>query len=106
MRDVARERPEVDVAVVHPGVVKTDLGARRGVLGFVVRLVKRQWESPERCSERLVAFLERPRWSPPGDARWFVLDQRADEQPWPCVVDDSAAAVRAALRTGRAAVRT
>lgn len=94
MRDVARANPHLDVAVVHPGVVRTDLGARRGVLGWLVDRVKQRWESPEDCAERLVRFIGRERWSPPGDARWFVLDE---EQPWPAIVDESAAAVRAAL---------
>lgn len=112
MRDVARQHPSVDVAIVHPGVVRTELGARGGALGWLVRLAKRRWEAPERCAERLVAFMERPRWSPPGDARWFVLHPGSrppfedDAQRWPSVVDEAAEAVRAAIRTARGAART
>lgn len=94
MRDVARAHPEVDVAVVHPGVVRTDLGARKGVLGWLVDRVKRRWESPEDCAARLVALLEHDRWSPAGDARWFF---ESEEQPWPPIVEASAPAVKTAL---------
>jgi hypothetical protein len=84
-----------DVAVVHPGVVRTDLGARSGVLGWLVDRAKRKWEAPEPCAARLVRLLERPRWSAPGNAKWFVLEE---ELPWPAVTDASAPAVRAALQ--------
>jgi NAD(P)-dependent dehydrogenase (short-subunit alcohol dehydrogenase family) len=86
MRDVAAEHPEIDVVVLHPGVVRTDLGARTGILGALLSLVKRRWESPETCAARLVRILERPRWSPPGDARWLVEEA---EQPWPDVFEES-----------------
>lgn len=84
MREVARLHPEVDVAIVHPGVVNTDLGDSQGVLGWLMRRVKRGWESPDTCAARLVALLERERWqTQPGDAPWLF---EADEQPWPDVV--------------------
>jgi NAD(P)-dependent dehydrogenase (short-subunit alcohol dehydrogenase family) len=95
MRDVARAYPTIDVAVIHPGVVRTGLGARGGVLGWLVDRVKRRWESPETCAERLVGFIDRERWSPPGDARWFI---EGDERPWPKIVEESTEAVRVALR--------
>ena len=41
MRDVAAAHPELDVVVLHPGVVRTDLGARTGPLGWLLSLVKR-----------------------------------------------------------------
>lgn len=94
MRDVARAHPHIDVAVVHPGVVRTDLGARGGWLGWLVDRMKRNWESPETCAARLVQLVERERWSPPGDARWFV---ETEEAPWPAIVDAVAPAVRRAL---------
>lgn len=99
MRDVARAHPSVDVAIVHPGVARTDLGARSGALGWLVRLAKQRWEAPERCAERLVAMIARPRWSPPGDARWFVPASglELEAQPWPHEVDEATTAVRAAL---------
>lgn len=103
MRDIAKANPHIDVAVMHPGIVRTDLGLRGGVLGWLVKLVKRNFEAPETCASRLASFLERERWSPPGDARWFFSHEGGvDEQPWPKIVDESAEAVREALRSAPA----
>lgn len=78
-REVARVHSELDVAVVHPGIVRTDLGASPGLLGKLLSLVKRRWESPEICAERLARMFERERWSPRGDARWFW---EGEERAW------------------------
>lgn len=89
MRDEAAAHPDVDVAVLHPGVVRTDLGARTGPLGWLLSLVKRGWETPETCGERLARILARPRWSQPrGTATWMMEEQ---PQPWPAVAEDAAA---------------
>jgi NAD(P)-dependent dehydrogenase (short-subunit alcohol dehydrogenase family) len=80
MRDMAADHPELDVLILHPGVVRTDLGARPGPLGWLLSLVKRILEKPEDCAARLVRILDRPRWSPPGAARWLELEE---ERPWP-----------------------
>ncbi|WP_338866744.1 SDR family NAD(P)-dependent oxidoreductase [Myxococcus stipitatus] len=93
MRDVAATHPELDVLVLHPGVVRTDLGARTGPIGWVLSLVKRGWETPEVCAERLSRILAKERWSPPGQAHWYVEEA---EQPWPPVTED--AATRRAVR--------
>lgn len=85
MRAIAREHPDVDVVVMHPGVVRTDLGATDGVVGALLSLVKRTWEPPERCAERLARILSRERWSPPGDPAWLVEET---EEPWPAVASD------------------
>jgi NAD(P)-dependent dehydrogenase (short-subunit alcohol dehydrogenase family) len=37
----------VTVNMVHPGVVNTDLGQMSGVLGWLLRQIKRTWMSPE-----------------------------------------------------------
>lgn len=97
MRDVAAAHPEVDFLVIHPGVVQTDLGARPGLLGALLRLVKRRWESPEDCGARLSRVLDHGRWSPPGEARWWFEEK---EQPWPAPADDEATrqAVREAVQ--------
>lgn len=79
MRDVAAAHPEVDVIVLHPGVVRTDLGAWPGLLGKILDLAKRRMEAPEVCGERLRRILARTRWSPPGEARWMLEEQ---EKPW------------------------
>ncbi|RKG80091.1 SDR family NAD(P)-dependent oxidoreductase [Corallococcus exercitus] len=93
MRDVAAAHPEVDVVVLHPGVVRTDLAARPGLVGWLLSQVKRAWERPEVCAARLVRILQRERWSPPGDARWLMEEA---ERPWPAVTEN--AATRQALR--------
>lgn len=93
MRDIAAAHPELDVLVLHPGVVRTELGARPGLLGLLLSLVKRGWESPEVCAARLLRVLGRERWSPPGQARWQVEEK---EQPWPPAAQD--AATRQAVR--------
>ena len=85
LRDAAALHPDVDFLAVHPGVVNTDLGARGGLLGALLRLAKRRMETPETCAARLSRILDRPRWSPPGDAAWWFEET---EQPWPGVAAD------------------
>ncbi|MCA9624643.1 MAG: SDR family NAD(P)-dependent oxidoreductase [Myxococcales bacterium] len=80
MRLLAAAHPELDVVVLHPGVVRTDLGSTEGVMGALLRFVKRRWESPEDCAARLSRILDRPRWSPAGEARWLFEEE---EQDWP-----------------------
>lgn len=87
MRDAAASWPAVDFAVIHPGVVQTGLGARPGIFGALLKLVKRGWEPAEVCAERLLRVLARPRWSSPGIARWLVEETEA---PWPAVTEDAA----------------
>ncbi|MEZ4293495.1 MAG: SDR family NAD(P)-dependent oxidoreductase [Polyangiaceae bacterium] len=95
MREAARRHPDVDFAVVHPGVVRTDLGDSPGVLGWIMNLVKRRFEAPEVCADRLVRLLERPQWEAhPGEAPWFHEEQA---QPWPVAVDRDEKAVLATL---------
>ncbi|MGC4121385.1 MAG: SDR family NAD(P)-dependent oxidoreductase [Myxococcales bacterium] len=93
MRDVSEAHPELDVVVLHPGVVRTDLGARPGAFGWLLSKLKAFQESPEDCAARLARILERPRWSPPGAARWLIEEA---EQPWPKAADS--VEVRRAVR--------
>lgn len=97
MRDLAAQHRDLDVLVLHPGVVRTDLGARKGLLGAVLNLVKRGWETPEVCAQRLCRILSQERWSAPGRARWLVEEE---EQEWPAAATDEAtrAAVIASTR--------
>ena len=97
MREFARAHPDIDVLIAHPGVVRTSLGARGGLSGWLLRLVKRRWESPEDCAERLAELMARERWSPPGEPKWWVTDK---EEPWPGVMENEAsvAAIRDAAR--------
>jgi NAD(P)-dependent dehydrogenase (short-subunit alcohol dehydrogenase family) len=85
MRDLAAAHPELDVVALHPGVIRTGLGARPGPLGWLLALVKRSWEAPEAAAVRLARILGRDRWSPPGEARWLVLEE---EKPWPAAAED------------------
>ena len=88
-RRLAAAHPEVDFVVLHPGVVRTDLGARPGLLGSLLALAKRTLESPEKCAKRLARLLARDRWSPPGDPRWLEEDE---EKPWPEAARDEGTA--------------
>lgn len=94
-RDVAAAHPELDMVVLHPGVVRTDLVAREGLWGRLVGSMKRWMESPEDCGRRLSRILDRERWSPPGAPRW--LHEEA-ERPWPAAAESekTKTAVRAA----------
>lgn len=87
MRDTAAAHPDVDVLVLHPGVVRTALGDRPGPIGWLLSRVKRRWESPETCAARMVRILARPRWSSAGEATWMVEEE---VQPWPAVAEDPA----------------
>ncbi|MFO0554647.1 MAG: SDR family NAD(P)-dependent oxidoreductase [Polyangiaceae bacterium] len=95
MREAARRYPEVDFAVVHPGVVRTELGDRDGLLGRLLTLAKRRMESPEVCAARLTRLLAIPRWQDsPGAAAWYFEEER---RSWPAVADRYASQVLAAL---------
>ena len=87
-RDLAAAHAEIDVLVLHPGVVRTDLGALPGLFGKIVDLLKRRMEAPEVCAARLRRILDRPRWSPPGEARWWFEEE---EKPWPASAEDERA---------------
>ncbi len=95
MRVAARAHPEVDLVVVHPGVVATDLGDRPGLLGALLRLAKRRFEPADRCAERLARILDLPRWErTAGVAPWYFEER---EQPWPEIATQVEAEVRAAV---------
>ncbi|MBM4783183.1 MAG: SDR family NAD(P)-dependent oxidoreductase [Archangiaceae bacterium] len=44
-------------AAVHPGVIRTGLGDRRGPLGWLLRLAKRGWKSPEEGGANVVKVV-------------------------------------------------
>jgi NAD(P)-dependent dehydrogenase (short-subunit alcohol dehydrogenase family) len=48
----------VTIDAVHPGVIRTDLGDPGGVLGAVLRLVKRRWASPAEGAAPIVRLVE------------------------------------------------
>jgi hypothetical protein len=61
-------------------VVHNELGARPGLLGGFLSLIKRRWEAPEACAARLARTLDQARWSQPGTASWYFEDRPA---AWP-----------------------
>lgn len=60
------------IASVHPGVIRTGLGDRPGMLGAVLSLAKRLWASPEEGARNVVRLVDQP-----GTGRYFHLDQEA-----------------------------
>jgi NAD(P)-dependent dehydrogenase (short-subunit alcohol dehydrogenase family) len=65
----------VTIDAVHPGVIRTDLGDPGGVLGVVLRLVKRRWASPEAGAAPVVRLAEES-----GTGRYLNVDV---EEPLP-----------------------
>jgi NAD(P)-dependent dehydrogenase (short-subunit alcohol dehydrogenase family) len=49
----------VTIDAVHPGVIRTDLGDPGGVLGAVLKLVKRRWAPPTEGAAAVVDLAER-----------------------------------------------
>ena len=84
-RSLAARHPALDVCVLHPGIVRTDLGARSGPLGAVISLVKRRCEDPSVTATRLATILAEERWSEPGHAQWRFEQNPA---PWPDAAQD------------------
>ncbi|MEU9886132.1 SDR family NAD(P)-dependent oxidoreductase [Sphaerisporangium sp. NPDC051011] len=78
----------VTVNAVHPGVIRTGLGDRRGLAGHALRVVKLLWKSPEagaRPVVRLALLPEAAGWT----GRYFHLE---DETPLASVAADTARA--------------
>ncbi|GAA3385883.1 SDR family NAD(P)-dependent oxidoreductase [Cryptosporangium minutisporangium] len=61
----------VTINAVHPGVIRTGLGARSGPLGLVLRLAKRRWASPEEGARPIVRLVTEP----VGTGGYYVLDE-------------------------------
>jgi len=101
--DVAAAATAIDFVALHPGVVATDLGVARGLLGGLLRFAKHVLETPEKCAQRLRVLLDKERWSPAGEVRWYHEDQ---ERPWPTAARDEQARrdVRAALQAHMASL--
>ena len=66
------------LTLVHPGVVRTDLGVMSGPLGWLLRQVKRTWMTPEQGAQGPVWLATDPALTGVTD-QWF--DQRS-AQPW------------------------
>ncbi|MFI7674475.1 SDR family NAD(P)-dependent oxidoreductase [Actinophytocola sp. NPDC049390] len=59
----------VTIDAVHPGVIRTDLGDPGGVLGAVLRVVKRRWASPAEGAVPIVRLADDT-----GSGRYFDVD--------------------------------
>jgi len=76
----------IDVNAIHPGVVRTGLGASRGPLGWVLAVAKLAWSSPERGAEGPVRLAMAPELSGV-TGRFF---DRKKEVAFPAAADDPA----------------
>ncbi|SHN33895.1 SDR family NAD(P)-dependent oxidoreductase [Cryptosporangium aurantiacum] len=61
----------VTINAVHPGVIRTGLGARSGPLGLVLKVVKRRWAAPEEGARPIVRLVTEP----VGNGGYYHLDQ-------------------------------
>jgi NAD(P)-dependent dehydrogenase (short-subunit alcohol dehydrogenase family) len=52
----ASQSPGTPICSIHPGVVRTDLGARPGILGALLRVAKRRWLEPQEGARGPVAL--------------------------------------------------
>ena len=75
---------------VHPGVIRTGLGDRGGVLGYLLRAVKRLWKSPEEGARPVVRLALDPALAGV-TGKYFHLEEEAPLQP---VARDEALAAR------------
>ncbi len=53
----------IAISMVHPGVIRTALGDRRGLLGVLLRAVKRLWKSPEQGAAAPLALALKPEFA-------------------------------------------
>lgn len=70
----------VTIDALHPGVIRTDLGARRGVLGVLLRIVKRAWKTPEEGARPVVRLALDPALAT-GTGRYFEVDRERTLAP-------------------------
>ncbi|MGE0325683.1 MAG: SDR family NAD(P)-dependent oxidoreductase [Polyangiaceae bacterium] len=95
-RQFALEHPELEVMLLHPGVVRTELGVGEGLLGRATRWMKRSWETPEACAARAArVILEHP--VPRGEGAW-ILEDKPDAWPNKFLVPGHAAQLEALLQ--------
>lgn len=66
---------DVTIDAVHPGVIRTNLGDPGGLLGMVLRLVKRRWSPPEAGAAPIVRLTTEA-----GTGRYFNIE---NEEPIP-----------------------
>ncbi|MGY1602148.1 SDR family NAD(P)-dependent oxidoreductase [Geodermatophilus sp. SYSU D00815] len=77
------------VNAVHPGVLRTGLGDRRGPLGLLLRLAKRSWEPAEVGAARVARLATAPEFA--GTTGRYV-EEETDKEPAPPAGDPALAA--------------
>lgn len=70
----------VTINALHPGVIRTDLGDRKGLLGYALRAVKRLWKSPEEGARPVVRLAIDPKLEGI-TGRYFHLEEEAPLAP-------------------------
>lgn len=97
-RQFALTHPHLDVMLLHPGVVRTELGVGEGWLGRVTRWMKRGWETPEACAARAArVILDHP--VPRGEGIW-ILEDKPEAWPRKFLVPEHVAELEAVLEGG------
>jgi len=74
-----RERG-VTINAVHPGVIRTELGDREGLLGHLLRAVKRLWKTPEEGARPVVRLAADPALAGV-TGRYFHLEKETPLRP-------------------------
>ncbi|MEZ4394337.1 MAG: SDR family NAD(P)-dependent oxidoreductase [Polyangiales bacterium] len=85
----------VPVLAVHPGVIRTGLGDRGGIVGALLRAVKRRWKTPEHAARTLAPHCLRDLAA--GETDRFFHEQLS--APWPAPADDAVARAEVGPRT-------
>jgi NAD(P)-dependent dehydrogenase (short-subunit alcohol dehydrogenase family) len=80
----------VTINAVHPGVIRTGLGAADGPAGYALKVVKLLWKSPRRGAQPVVRLARDPDLAGV-TGRYFNIDREAPLAP---VARDSALAQR------------
>lgn len=73
--EFAKRWQAVTIDAIHPGVIRTNLGDPGGLLGAVLRMVKRRWSPPETAATPIASLAVAS-----GTGRYFNID---NEEPIP-----------------------
>ncbi|MGW4407814.1 SDR family NAD(P)-dependent oxidoreductase [Nonomuraea sp. NPDC004702] len=65
----------ITIDAVHPGVIRTGLGDRRGPLGWLLKAAKRSWAAPEEGARHVVSLT-----GDAGTGRYFDQDRQVPLQ--------------------------
>jgi len=90
----------ITINAVHPGVVRTGLGDRPGLLGAVLKVVKRRWAPPVEGARPVVRLACEPALAG-GSGRYFEREREAPLPPAATDPNVAAALWSQALALGR-----